>query len=58
MEPTKLRPKDVEIIFETSRANGAEYRGNELPTYKWQWPEETWMQRRLKERKANEQASN
>ncbi|MGH7844041.1 MAG: hypothetical protein ACREQW_02555 [Candidatus Binatia bacterium] len=34
-------------IFLQSKINGATYRGDKLPQYKWVWPKGTWLQNRL-----------
>lgn len=34
-------------IFEQSPVNGADYTGDSLPVARWQWPEHTWLQRRM-----------
>ncbi len=31
----------------SSRVNGGEYRGDDLPCFKWKWPRGTWMQKKL-----------
>lgn len=43
------RPSAFQLILSTAKANGAEYRGDELPANNWRWPTETWLQRRLRE---------
>jgi hypothetical protein len=35
-------------VFAQSRVNGAVYDGDELPGYKWNWPKNTYLQRRLR----------
>jgi len=35
-----------QLIFSRSKVNGAPYRDNELPVYKWNWPKDTYLQRR------------
>jgi hypothetical protein len=35
-------------IFLLSKVNGAEYDGDKLPAYRWNWPTNTYLQRRLK----------
>jgi hypothetical protein len=41
-----------QIIFALSKANGGEYRGEELPEFHgWQWPTGTYLQRRLEKLK-------
>ena len=45
-----------QLIFALSRVNGGLYIGDYLNSCHWQWPKETWLQRRLAELKeqANE----
>jgi hypothetical protein len=35
-----------QLIFSQSKANGAEYAGEALPTSRWNWPMDTYFQRR------------
>lgn len=35
-----------QLIFSQSKANGAEYTGEALPTCSWHWPMDTYLQRR------------
>jgi hypothetical protein len=35
-------------VFAQSKVNGAFYDGEELPGYKWSWPTDTYLQRRLR----------
>lgn len=35
----RIRESSWVLIFSQSRANGAKYRGEELPHFKWRWPE-------------------
>ena len=37
-----------QLIFLQSRANGAAYDKDGLPVQKWAWPQETWLQKRLR----------
>ena len=36
-----------QLIFLQSKVNGAAYRGDKLPHYKWAWPKGTWLQNRI-----------
>lgn len=36
-------------VFGNSRVNGASYDGESLPVYPWSWPRGTYLQRRLRE---------
>jgi hypothetical protein len=42
----KLSP--WQLVFSQSKANGAHYRGEQLPNLSWAWPKNTYLQRRLK----------
>ncbi|HSQ13488.1 MAG TPA: hypothetical protein VLM90_10725, partial [Candidatus Deferrimicrobium sp.] len=35
-------------VFSNSKANGAEYREDRLPSHTWSWPTDTYLQRRLR----------
>jgi hypothetical protein len=37
-----------QVVFAQSRANGALYMGEELPNRSWDWPKDTYLQRRLR----------
>ena len=39
------------MVFNQSRVNGAEYFGDLLPNNSWEWPKNTFLQRRLSELK-------
>ena len=39
------------MVFNQSRVNGAEYFGDRLPNNSWDWPKNTFLQRRLSELK-------
>jgi hypothetical protein len=43
-----------QLIFSQSKANGAQYEGDMLPTCAWSWPSDTYLQRRrsLRQRRA------
>ena len=36
------------LIFRQSRVNLGSYEGDRLPTQIWDWPRDTWFQRRLR----------
>jgi hypothetical protein len=40
-----------QLVFTQSRVNGAEYFGDRLPCNSWDWPKNTFLQRRLNELK-------
>jgi hypothetical protein len=35
-----------QLVFSQSKANGAEYTGETLPVSSWNWPMDTYLQRR------------
>lgn len=35
-------------VFLQSKVNGALYRGEQLPGMRWEWPKDTYLQRRLR----------
>lgn len=38
---------DIDLIFSQSKVNGGEYYGDLLSAQPWEWPKDTWLQRRL-----------
>ena len=38
-----------QLIFLQSKVNNAAYFGELLPPQNWDWPEETWFQKRLRD---------
>jgi hypothetical protein len=40
-----------QLVFDQSKVNGAEYFGDRLPSNSWQWPKDTFLQKRLNELK-------
>jgi hypothetical protein len=42
------KPSFWQLVFSQSKANGADYYGEELPGYTWNWPKNTYLQRRLR----------
>lgn len=42
------KPSSWQLVFSQSKANGAPYRGEQLPNLSWEWPKDTYLQRRLK----------
>jgi hypothetical protein len=42
------KPSPWQLVFSQSKANGAPYRGEQLPNLSWAWPKDTYLQRRLK----------
>ena len=53
---TEMKPMDSELdkpsywqlVFLQSKVNGAAYYGEELPGRNWNWPKDTYLQRRLR----------
>ncbi|HET8669374.1 MAG TPA: hypothetical protein VFM05_01755 [Candidatus Saccharimonadales bacterium] len=46
-EPQLKKPSYWQLIFLQSKANGAPYKGEVLPGQSWDWPKDTYFQRRL-----------
>lgn len=40
-----------QLVFNQSKVNGAEYFGERLPNNSWDWPKDTFLQKRLNELK-------
>jgi hypothetical protein len=40
-----------QLVFNQSKVNGAEYFGDRLPSNSWDWPKDTFLQKRLEELK-------
>ena len=45
------RPSYWQLVFLQSKVNGAAYTGEELPGRNWDWPKNTYLQRRLRRHK-------
>ena len=45
------KPSYWQLVFLQSKVNGAAYTGEELPGRNWDWPKNTYLQRRLRTRK-------
>jgi hypothetical protein len=45
------KPSFWQLVFSQSRVNGAPYGGEQLPGRNWNWPKDTYLQRRLRELK-------
>ena len=45
------RPSYWQLVFLQSKVNGAAYTGEELPGRNWDWPKDTYLQRRLRTHK-------
>jgi len=48
-EPEK--PSFWQLVFLQSKVNGAPYNGEQLPGRSWDWPKDTYLQRRLRRSK-------
>jgi hypothetical protein len=48
-ENEKEKPSFWQLIFLHSKANGAHYEGENLENHSWEWPTDTYLQRRLRE---------
>jgi hypothetical protein len=45
------KPSFWQMIFLQSKVNGASYNGEDLPGRNWNWPKNTYLQRRLRRHK-------
>ena len=43
------RPSFWQLVFSQSKVNGAPYSGEQLQGHVWNWPKNTFLQRRLRE---------
>jgi hypothetical protein len=50
-ETATEKPSFWQLIFLQSKVNGAPYNGDELPGRSWDWPKDTYLQRRLQRSK-------
>jgi hypothetical protein len=48
-ETESQKPSFWQLVFSQSKANGALYIGEELPGRNWEWPRDTYFQRRLRQ---------
>ena len=46
-ETEMAKPSYWQLIFLQSKVNGASYSGEMLPGRNWDWPKDTYLQRRL-----------
>jgi hypothetical protein len=46
-EAEMAKPSYWQLIFLQSKVNGASYGGEALPGRNWDWPKDTYLQRRL-----------
>jgi hypothetical protein len=42
-------PSFWQLVFAQSKVNGAAYTGEQLQGYVWNWPRDTFLQRRLRQ---------
>jgi hypothetical protein len=43
------KPSFWQLVFTQSKVNGARYIGEQLPGSNWDWPKDTFLQRRLRQ---------
>jgi hypothetical protein len=43
------KPSFWQVVFAQSKVNGALYIGEQLPNRSWDWPKDTYLQRRLQQ---------
>lgn len=43
------KPSFWQLVFSQSKVNGALYMGEQLPGRNWNWPKNTYLQRRLRQ---------
>ena len=43
-----------QLVFLQSKVNGALYHGEELPGARWEWPKDTFLQRRLQQARSHQ----
>ena len=43
------KPSFWQLVFTQSKVNGANYIGEQLPGSNWDWPKDTYLQRRLRQ---------
>jgi hypothetical protein len=43
------KPSFWQLVFAQSKVNGAHYIGDHLPGSNWDWPKDTFLQRRLRQ---------
>ncbi len=48
----KHKPSFWQQVFSQSKVNGASYYGEQLPGTNWNWPKDTFLQRKLREARA------
>ena len=43
-----------QLVFAQSKVNGAAYSGEQLPGRNWNWPKDTYLQRKLQQSRWNQ----
>ena len=51
LENSLETPSFWQLVFSQSKVNGAPYNGEQLPGRVWDWPKDTYLQRRLRKSK-------
>jgi hypothetical protein len=46
-----------QLIFQQSKVNNGLYDGDRLPAQNWHWPQDTWLQKRLRYLRKNQDKS-
>ncbi len=57
-ETENEKPSYWQLIFLQSKVNGANYNGEALPGRNWEWPKDTYLQRRLHQARFLQPADN
>jgi hypothetical protein len=57
MDTAVDKPSYWQRVFLQSKVNGAAYTGEELPGRNWNWPKDTYLQRRLQREKWSQATS-
>jgi hypothetical protein len=52
------KPTYWQLVFQQSKANEAVYQGEQLAGQTWNWPKDTYLQRRLREQRRGRFAGN
>jgi hypothetical protein len=49
IEKETEKPSFWQLVFAQSKVNGAPYNGEQLPGCHWDWPKDTYLQRKLRQ---------
>lgn len=49
-----MERKDWELVFTNSTLYGGVYNDTNVPSHKIAWPQDTWLRRRMREKKRQE----